>query len=83
MVCMLFHVSASYNNVVQICDVKVKAAQYGIHDLLKNSGCDLDPKRKSFVSVKTSMGVDTEKNSAVIVDWDLHVSVASSGLGSG
>ena len=76
MACMLFHVSASYNNVVQICDGKVKAAQHGVHELLKNSGCDLDPKRKFFGSVKTSMGVDTEMISAVIVDWDLQVSVA-------
>ena len=76
MVCMLFHVSASYNNVVQIYDVKDKAAQHSVHDLLKNSGCDLDSKRKSFESVKTSMGVDTEKISAVIGDWDLQVSVA-------
>ena len=65
---MLFNVSASYNNVVQICDGKVKATQHGVHDLLKNSGCNLDPKRKSFVSVKTSKGVDTEKVSDVIVD---------------
>ena len=76
MVCMLFPVSTSYNNVVQVYNGKIKAAQHGAHDLLKNSGCDLDPKRKSFVSVKTSMGVDTEKISAVIVDWDLQVSVA-------
>ena len=73
---MLFHVTATYNNVVHICDGKVKAAQYGVHDLQKNSRCDFDPKRKSFVSVNTSLGVDTEKFSAVIVDWDLQVSVA-------
>ena len=73
---MMFHISAGYNNVVQICDGKVKFAKHGVHDLLKNSRCDLDPKRKSFLSVKTSMGVDPEKISAVIVDWDLQVSVA-------
>ena len=64
---MLFNISVSYNNV-QICEGNIKAAQHSAHDLLKNSSCDLDPKRKSFVSVKTSMGVDTEKISAVIVD---------------
>ena len=61
MVCMFFDISASYNNVVQICDGKVKTAQHGVPDLLKNSGCDIYPKLKSFVSVKTSMGVDVEK----------------------
>ena len=76
MVCMLFHVSVCYNNVVHICHGKIKANQHGVHNLLKNSRCDFDPKRKSFISVKTSMGVDTKKNSAVIVDWNMQVNVA-------
>ena len=43
MVCMSFHVSASYNNVFQICDGKVKAAQHGVHELLKIAGATLTP----------------------------------------